>query len=104
MLAFVLVSAGIIIFSLAGDVYQPVKEGQEGLPPGSSDPAARGTEPQRGPQDVDVESQRLLASALATRGRTPVVLGKGDVDSLQQDGLDRRPRLADVELECRDSK
>jgi len=99
-LAFLLVSGGIVMFSMAGDVYRPVMEGQGGMIFESDDAETRASGEAR---EQDVESQRLLASALATLGQTPVGLGPREVDGLQQEGPDRKLKLADVELECRDA-
>jgi len=99
VLAFILVSMGILLFSLAGNIYQPASEGHYG-PPSDSDNDSEKHSP------VRHEASRLLSSAFVTRGRTPVGIGVGfqpsPADSLQERS-DRNPKPADVELECRDT-
>jgi hypothetical protein len=104
VLAFFLVSAGIVLFSLAGNVYQPVVQDQDSPPPSSDTKSEmRANEFPQEPQEQDLEAQRLLSSVLVTRGRNPVGLGLGGVEPSLQEKSDRKSRPADVELECRDT-
>lgn len=97
VLAFVLVSTGIVLFSVAGNIHQLASEDHIG-PPSDSDNDSEKHSP------VRHEASRLLSSV--TRGRTRAGVGVGiepsSADSLQERS-DRNPKPADVELECRDT-